>query len=54
MVLILPFAGTQLAFNVYLRTFAEVFACNLGQLAEDNHRMPFRDFFLLASGFISP
>ena len=43
-----PLAGLQLAFDVALRTLAQVLASNLGNLAEQHNTMPLGALLLLA------
>ncbi len=52
--LIGPFAGSQLAFDIYLRAFAEVFTGHLCQLAEEYDAMPFNRLALLTGSLIIP
>ena len=52
--LIGPFAGTQLAFDINLRTFTQIFAGHFCQFAEQHNAVPFSLFFHLAGRFITP
>ena len=48
--LVLPFAGAELAFEVNLGTFLEVFFCDLAEaLAEDDDAVPFGPFDAVAA-----
>src|SRR5690606_2755325 len=52
--LIGPFTGTQLPFNVNLRTFTEIFAGHFRQFAEQHNAVPFRLLFHLTGLLITP
>jgi hypothetical protein len=52
--LILPLARAQAAFDVHLRTLAQILCGNLGQAAIEHHGMPFRVFAHLAALLVLP
>ena len=52
--LIGPFTGTQLTFDINLRTFTQIFARHFCQFAEQHNAVPFSLFFHLAGRFITP
>ena len=53
-VLVRPFAGGQLAFDIDLAALAQIFGGNLSQAIAEHDAMPFGLFFALASDFIFP
>jgi len=52
--LVSPFTGTQLAFNVDLRTFTQILAGHFRQFAEQHNAVPFSLLFHLTGRFITP
>ena len=52
--LIGPFTGTQLTFDINLRTFTQIFAGHFCQFAEQHNAVPFSLLFHLAGRFITP
>ena len=52
--LIGPFACAQLALDVNLGAFTQIFTRNFCQLAENNHPVPFSHFFLFSGLLIAP
>ena len=49
-----PFAGTQLAFDIDLCAFAEIFTCHLCQLPEQYYVMPFNRLAFLSCRLVIP
>src|SRR5690606_12655640 len=52
--LIGPFAGTQLAFNINLRTFTQILTSHFRQFAKQHNAVPFSLLFHLTGRFITP
>ncbi len=52
--LIGPLAGTQLTFDIHLRTFTQIFAGHFRQFAEHHHPVPFSLLFHFAGLLIAP
>src|ERR1700729_506387 len=54
-VLVGPFAGLQLAFDIDLGALAQIFLRHIGQvLVEDHHPVPLGLFLALAAGLVAP
>ncbi|CSA94153.1 Uncharacterised protein [Vibrio cholerae] len=52
--LILPLTRLQLAFNVNLRTFTQIFTSHFCQFSIQSNSVPFGFFLLFTCGFITP